>query len=226
VVRSLQKGFVGGRNRLAKQEIQRMRRFAGIEKVSVLFLLVFANSVLSYAQPDSIYRLPEGTRMTIKLDVDLSSKVASVNDTFLASVAKPVSIRDRVVVPIGTILEGRVLKVERAAPGSQNGELQVVFETLKIADQTRRIDGVPVLPVTVSSSKGFAFLSIVAGTVVGAALGTTSNSTSGVLLGAAVGAGAGSGVALLRKGKDAKIRRGEEFEIELKREVTLPVFDY
>jgi len=203
-----------------------MRRFAGMGKLSVLFVLVFANLTLSHAQPESIYRLPEGTRISIKLDVDLSSKVASVNDTFLASVAKPVSIRDRVVIPIGTVLEGRVMKVERAAAGSQNGELKVVFETLKIADQTRRIEGVPVVPVTVSSSKGFAFLSIVAGTVVGAALGTTSNSTSGVLLGAAVGAGAGSGVALLRKGKEVRIRKGEEFEIELKREVTLPVLDY
>lgn len=203
-----------------------MKSFAGIENIAVLFLLIFANSSISYPQPDSIYRLPEGTRITIRLDLDLSTKVASVNDTFLASVSKPVTIRDRIAVPVGTVIEGRVVSVESAAAGSKNGELEVVFETLKISGQSRRMEAVRVVPVTPNSSKTFSVLSVIAGTVVGTALGAVSNSTSGAMIGAAVGAGAGTGIALLKKGKDAKIRKGEEFEIELKREVMLPVLDY
>ena len=51
-------------------------------------------------------------------------------------------------------------------------------------------------------------------------------SGSGALIGAGVGGGAGTCIALLRKGRDAKIDRGGEFEIELKKEVILPVLDY
>jgi len=46
------------------------------------------------------------------------------------------------------------------------------------------------------------------------------------LIGAGIGGGVGTAVALLRKGKDVRIRKGEEFEIELRKEVMLPVLDY
>lgn len=227
MARTLRIGFAGGTNRPAKREnLKRMNSIAGIREITVLFLLIFANSLFSYAQPDSIYRLPEGTRITVKLDLELSSKVASVNDTFLASVAKPVINRERVVMPEGTVIEGRVVEVERAGAGSKDGELEVVFETLKIAGQTRRIEGIPVSPIESRSSNVFSILSVLGGAVVGTAVGATSNASSGAAIGAAVGAGAGTGIALIKKGKEAKIRKGQEFEIELKREVTLPVLDY
>jgi hypothetical protein len=205
---------------------ERMKSFAGSRETAVLILLLFANSLFSYGQSDSIYRLPEGTRITVKLDLDLSSKVASANDTFLASVAKPVINRERVVMPEGTVIEGRVVEVERAGAGSKDGELEVVFETLRIAGQTRRIEGVPVSPIESRSSNLFSILSVLGGAVVGTAVGSASNASSGAAIGAAVGAGAGTGIALIKKGKEAKIRKGQEFEIELKREVTLPVLDY
>lgn len=203
-----------------------MTSFAGIVKLAVFFLLIFASISLSYAQDDSIYRLAAGTRISVKLDVELSSKVASVNDTFLASVAKPVVNRERVVVPVGTVIEGRVTAVGGAAGGSRNGKLEVVFETLKIAGQERRIEGIPVADVTARSSTAFSFLSVLGGVAIGTALGSTTSSSGGRLIGAAIGAGAGTGVALLRKGKEARIRKDEVFEIELKKDVTLPVLDY
>lgn len=224
---TLPNGFAGEKGRPCEAgDFNRMKSFAGTRNLAVLFLLIFANSLSSYAQSDSIYRLPEGTRITIKLDVELSSKVASVNDTFFASVAKPVTNRERIVLPEGTVIEGRVVEVERAGAASKNGEIEVVFETLRIAGQIRRIEARPVVSVSTRSSNAFSFLSILGGAAVGTALGSASNSSSGALIGAAVGAGAGTGVALLKKGKDAKLRKGQEFEIELKREVTLPVLDY
>ncbi len=227
MARTLRNGFAGGTNRPAKREILKgMKSFAGSRETAVLILLLFVNSLFSYGQSDSIYRLPEGTRITVKLDLDLSSKVASVNDTFLASVAKPVINRERVVMPEGTVIEGRVVEVERAGAGSKDGELEVVFETLKIGGQTRRIDAVPVSPIETRSSNVFSILSVLGGAVVGTAVGSASHASTGAAIGAAVGAGAGTGIALIKKGKEAKIRKGQEFEIELKREVTLPVLDY
>ena len=74
------------------------------------------------------------------------------------------------------------------------------------------------------SSSMTSVLSVVGGTVIGAVLGAVSKTNNGALIGGGVGAGAGTGIALLRKGKDVRIRTGEEFEIELKREVLLPGF--
>ena len=205
---------------------QFMVRFAAVTKLTVLLLVVFANSSALFGQPDSIYRLPTGTRIRLKLDAEINSKISSVNDTFIATVAKPVMIRDTIVLPVGTVIEGRVSTVTHASGAGQDGYLDIVFETLKISDETRRIDGAMLTQIRAESSRAFSILSILGGLAAGAAIGAAANTSSGALIGAAVGAGAGTGIAFLRKGKDVRIRKGEEFEIALKKEVVLPVLDY
>lgn len=203
-----------------------MHRFAWVGRLTALSLLIFANSVLLYAQPDSIYRLPAGTRITLKLDAEINSKVSSVNDTFLATVAKPVRVREAVVLPIGTVVEGRVRAVKTAAGGSQGGSMDIVFETIKFPSETRRIEGTMIKPLAERSSNAFTALSILGAAAAGAAIGAATRTTAGPLIGGAAGAGAGGTVALLRKGKDVRLRKDQEFEIELKKEVILPVLDY
>lgn len=201
-----------------------MHRFVSLTTFTVLSILLFANSM--FGQPDSIYRLPVGTRIRVKLDAEINSRASSVNDTFLATVAKPVTVRDTVVLPVGTPLEGRVSSVTRAGAGGRSGKLDVVFEMLKISNEFRHIEGVMTTQIRTGSSRSFSILSILGGVAAGAGIGAASNSSNGALIGAGVGAGAGTAVALLRKGKDVRIRKGEEFEIELKKEVVLPVLDY
>ena len=105
-------------------------RTAAVQLVTVS-LLIFVNSFFAIAQTDSIYRLPAGTRIRLKMDVEVSSGVASVNDTFTAKVAKPVTVRDVVVLPVGTVIGGRVDSVvDGTSSGGHNGEMDPVFETL------------------------------------------------------------------------------------------------
>lgn len=199
---------------------------AAVRILAVSFLL-FANSILVAAQPESIYQIPAGTRIRLKMDVELSSKVAGVGDTFTTAVAKPVTIRDTIVLPIGTVIEGRVTHVSAAASGGSNGRLDVVFESLRLFRSTpRKIEGELVKPLVHRSSSLTNALTIVGGTVAGAVLGSFAKTGSGALLGAGIGAGAGTGVALFRKGKDVRIQRDEEFQIVLKKDVVLPVLDY
>ena len=200
-----------------------MSRFATVTTLTVIPLLIFANSIMG--QPESIYRLPVGMRIRLTVDAEINSKVASVNDTFVAAVAKPVLIRDAVVLPVGTLIEGRVSGVSRAASAGQVGKLDVVFESLRISNSARRIDGVMITRIAAKSSRKFTILSILGGIAAGAVVGAA-KSGLGAVVGASVGAGAGAGLALLRTGKDVRIRKGEEFEIELRREVVLPVLDY
>ena len=198
-------------------------------RLITLSLLIFANSILLTAQPDSIYRLPAGTRIHLKMDVEMSSRVAAVNETFTATVAIPVKVRETIALPVGTVIEGRVASVSKASAGLENGSLELVFESLRFVNlPPRTIDGFMVNKIETRSSPLTTALSIIGGTVIGAVLGAVSKTNNGALIGAGVGAGAGAGtgVALLRKGKDVRIQKDEEFELELRREVVLPVLDY
>lgn len=204
-----------------------MKVFATVGKTAILSVLIFANFSIASAQADSIYRLPAGTRIRVKLDAEINSRVSSVNDTFLATVVRPVTVRDVIVLPAGSTIEGRVASVSRAAGGGKGGKLDVVFEWLKLSTETRRnIDGVLINNLSAESSQTFTAVSIVGGTAAGAGIGAASRSGIGTLIGAGIGAGIGTGIVLLRKGKEVRIRKDEEFEIELKKEVVLPVLDY
>lgn len=194
-------------------------------KVFALFSLFFLNSIFINAQ--SVYELPAGTKIRVRMDNEINSKVSSAGDTFTMKISEPVSIRGTVVLPIGTVIEGRVTGVKRAAIGRKNGRLTLSFEMLRLAGgEKREINGVLVNQPAVKSSQAASVLTVAGGTALGAVFGTVSKSNNGALIGAAIGTGAGAGVAFLRKGKDVQIKADEEFEIELTRKVVLPVQDY
>lgn len=204
-----------------------MKVFGALTPAATLLLLIFANYSSANAQPGSIYRLPAGIRMTLKLDAELSSRVSSVNDTFVAVLTKPVFVRDTIVLAKGTVVEGRVASVERAAHGGKAGRLDVTFEWLRLSkDQARKIDAALVNAISVRSSGRFRTLSIFAGAIVGGAVGAVTKSPTNAVIGAGVGGGAGAVIGLAKQGREARIAKDEEFEIELKGEVILPVLDY
>jgi len=194
-------------------------------KVFALFSLFFLNFISINAQ--TVYELPSGTKIRVQMDNEINSKVSSVNDTFTMKISEPLKVRETVVLPIGTVIEGRVTQVRRASIGRKNGSLSLSFEMLRLAGgEKREIKGVLVNQLTVESSPAANILTVAGGTALGAVFGSVSKAENGALLGAAIGTGAGAGVAFLRKGKDVRIKAEEEFEIELTTNVTLPAQDY
>jgi hypothetical protein len=199
----------------------------GLGRMFLPIALLFADPAVIAAQDDSIYRLPAGTRITVRMDVEINSRVASVGDTFTATVARSVVNRNVVVLPIGTAIEGRVAGVSHAGGAGSAGRLDLVFDKLRLSSESvRNIDGRLVDPLKAPSPRTGNVLSIIGGTVIGAVFGAITRSSTGPLIGAGIGAGAGTGIALARKGRDVRIRADEEFEIILKKEVILPVLDY
>lgn len=194
-------------------------------KIFASVFLLFSFSVLTNAQ--SIYELQAGTKISVRMDNEINSEVSSVNDTFTTVVTEPVIVRDVVVLPAGTVIEGRVTKVNRAATGGKKGEMEVKFETLRFADGEKRdIEGVLVNILEAKSSSKIGILSVIGGTAFGTLIGAVSKADNGALIGAGVGAGIGTSVALLQKGKDVRIKSDEKFEIKLTKNVTLPVEDF
>lgn len=200
------------------------------EIFAFLWILFFANSLVSVAQiksDDSIFTLKAGTEMRVRMDNEINSKVSSVNDTFTATVLKPVMVRGAAILPAGAIIEGRIVEVKSASAGNKNGSFKVKFETLRLPTGAKRTIDADLANVDFKkSSSFFSTIAIVSSTAVGAILGTVAGSGRGALIGAGLGAGAGTSAAFLKKGKEARIKADEEFGIRLNKEVTLPVEDY
>lgn len=196
-----------------------------VTKIFASIFLLF--SVLASTKAQSIYELVAGTKIRVQMDNEINSEVSSVGDTFTTTVAEPVVVRNTVVLPAGTVIEGRVTKVTRAEVGGKKGEMEVKFETIRFTDGVKRdIEGMLVNDLKAESSPKIGILSVIAGTAFGALIGAVSKADNGALIGAGVGVGAGTSVALLQKGKDVRIKSDEKFEIKLTKNVTLPVKDF
>ena len=197
-------------------------------KIFALIFLFFVGFLsLSIKAQDSIYQLQSGTKIRLRMETEINSKVSSVGDTFITRIAKPVVVREMIVLPTGTRVEGRVKKVEPSSIGGQSGKMEVVFETLLFADGIKRsIEGDLVNQLKAESVQKRSILTIIGGAAFGAIFGAVSKTENGALIGTGVGIGVGTGITLLRKGKNVRIKSDEEFEIELKQPVTLPVQDY
>ncbi|MEP6945181.1 MAG: hypothetical protein ABJA02_04630 [Acidobacteriota bacterium] len=201
--------------------------YQSLRRTAIATFLIFGIYGAAFGQRDSIYRLPAGTRITLKLGAELNSRVSTADDTFIAVVARPVVVRDVIVVPLGTNIDGRVTGASPAAAGGKAGKLELSFVTIRYTDELlREIDGALTTALRPERGTSWSALSILGGAGVGALLGGLTGSGRNVLIGTGVGAGAGTGIALARRGKDVKIAKNVEFEIELKRDVILPVLDY
>jgi hypothetical protein len=204
-----------------------MKAFIRITKVFAVFFLIFVISASMQGQSDSIYRIPAGTKVTLRMDSEINSKVSSVDDTFTAKVLLPVRIREVVVIPEGVTMEGRVTEVTRAGTAGKRGTLMVRMEKLTLApNAVREIDGSPATAFVAVSGSKYRWFSVLGGGVLGTIAGTLSGGRNGALIGAGIGTGAGTAVALLRNGHDVAVQEGEIFEIQLNKEVLLPIRDY
>jgi len=197
-------------------------------KIFAVSFLFFAFLFQVSAQTNSVYDIQAGTKIRVSMDNEINSRVASVNDTFTTTLTEPLLIRETVVLPVGTIIEGRITKVRRASPGGKNGSLTISFETIHFANGRKRpIEGILVKPLLVTeSSPKFKIFSIIGSTAIGGIIGLVSKAQNGALIGAGIGAGAGTGIALLQKGKNVNIKADEKFEIELVKNVSLPAQDF
>ena len=194
---------------------------------TALSLILWASTIDISAQP-SIYTLQIGTKIRVRMDNEINSQVSGINDTFTATVASPVTVRDVEILPAGAIIEGKVVSVKPASGGKTDGRLEVKFDILRLPNEiVRRIDASLVNQnLTETKSSFFSVLSIFGGTAAGAILGAITGKGKGALIGAGVGAGAGTAASLLKKGKEARIKADQEFEIRLNEEVTLPAKDF
>ncbi|MGA8308866.1 MAG: BON domain-containing protein [Terriglobales bacterium] len=143
--------------------------------------------------------VPDGTLLAIRLNESLNSELNEKGDTFIASLASPILVGDRVVVPEGAGIKGRVVEVESA--GRFSGRPSILIEMTRLGFNGNSYD----LHTDQYSKKGSSrsvrsAATIGGGAGLGAILGGILGGGRGAAIGAMIGAGAGTGVESAGKG--------------------------
>jgi hypothetical protein len=146
-----------------------------------------ASSILDNKQ----VTLPSGTVVTVRLGHAVGSKISTNGDHFTATVAKPVSVGGKVVVPAGAEASGRV--VEAVPQGRFKGAsvLRLILESVTVNGEVRDVKTSSVSHSLKGKGKRTATL-IGGGAGAGALIGGLAGGGKGALIGAAAGAGAGT----------------------------------
>lgn len=134
--------------------------------------------------------IPAGTVITVQTQSALGSKISSTGDAFSATVAEPVSVGGKEVIPSGAEAKGTV--VEAQAKGKIKGQGSLVLALTHIT-----IKGTPYAIQTSnyeSTVKGKGERTAITtggGGALGALIGGLAGGGKGAAIGAAAGAGAG-----------------------------------
>lgn len=171
------------------------------------------------------YVVPANTVLRLRLNDKLSSKNAQAGSTFTSTVVTPVYVRGVEAIPAGSIVTGQITHVERAGRKSQAGSINVIFTALEIpngkqyalsgsltASDSEDNEG----QVKGKSSKRRNARFIAGGAVVGGIF----NGAAGAVTGGVVG----TARSLIKKGQEAEVNSGTEYDMILNRGLSLPAF--
>ena len=156
------------------------------------------NSSASNKKPGLMERMvskpvtvPAGTILTVRLGNSLSTKSSRTGDTFTATVAEPVSVDGKTVIPDGAEATGSVTDSQGMGHFKGGALLRIVLTSVTVKGQS--------IPVETSanshSEKGKGKRSAVViggGAGLGALVGALAGGGKGAAIGAAAGAGAGT----------------------------------
>jgi hypothetical protein len=196
---------------VALEEVDRVRRQAFDLREQI---------ELSFGGSRRGLRLPAGTEFTVRLDQELSSKTASIEERFEATVDAPVRTQGGgPALEAGTTLRGIVRNVERAERPSRPGRLDLDFYALYLGP-TRLDVRARVVEIGPHRTKGAspgkkAGIGGVLGGVLGAILGGGAGAVIGVVSG-------GAGAVLGTRGEEVVLPEGTRLTVRLEQPLDLP----
>jgi type IV secretion system protein VirB10 len=183
--------------------------------------------------------IPAGSRIPLLLKQAISTKNAREGDAVYAETAFPFVVNERMLVPAGTYIQGKISHVQRAGRVKGRSELLMHFTTMIYpSGYTIMLPGsVENMPgsenTTVKDKEGTVQQDKTTGKKIedaakGGAVGTIGGATAGGLatgglngarVGAGLGAAAGIAWALLKHGPDVRLEVGTSIEMEIQRAI-------
>ncbi|MEY2412325.1 MAG: hypothetical protein QOD84_931 [Acidobacteriaceae bacterium] len=180
--------------------------------------------------------IPSGTKVPVALKEAISTKSTHEGDAVYAQTTFPVAINERILIPAGTYVQGRIVRIQRG--GHIKGRAQVLmhFTTLIYpSGYTVMLPGsIENAPggekTTVKDQEGTIQQDSQTGQKVGTAassagtgaiIGGLSNGVKGGLIGAGVGGAVGTAIGMLSRGNDVRLPEGTTLEMLIQRDVVL-----
>lgn len=134
--------------------------------------------------------VPSGTVLTVRVGQALSSKDSQSGQTFLATLAQPVSVAGRTAIPAGATISGTVVSAKAKGKIKGEGELTLQLTSVTVKGQSYTIQ-TAVLENTVKGKGKRTAATTGGGAAGGALIGGIAGGGKGAGIGALVGAGAG-----------------------------------
>jgi len=147
---------------------------------------------------------PAGTELDVRLEQQLSSDTAQVEDRFTATTVTDLYQGEEVLIPAGSTLRGVVSSVQRATRTQRKGSLTVAFDQITVRGRTYPMHGIVTQALESEGIKGEVG-KIGAGSAVGAIIGGIIGGGKGALLGVLIG---GGGTIAATEGKDVSLPPG------------------
>jgi hypothetical protein len=185
--------------------------------------------------------IPAGSKIPLCLKQAISTKNAREGDAVYAETAFPFVVNERVVVPAGTYIQGKISHVQRAGRVKGRAEILMHFtsmiypsgytvmlpgsvENMPGSDKTSVKDKEGTIRQDKDTGKKVedaARNGAYGGAIGGIGGGLAAGGVNGARIGAGAGAAAGIAWALLKRGSDVKLDVGTSIEMEIQRPITV-----
>jgi BON domain-containing protein len=165
--------------------------------------------------------VPAGTALTVRVGQALGSKTSQPGQTFLATLAQPVSVGGRTAIPAGATVSGTVVNAKAKGKFKGEGQLSLALTSVTVKGQTYSIQTSP-LDSTVKGKGKRTAATTGGGAAGGALIGGLAGGGKGAGIGALVGAGAGLVGGAMTGNQQIEIPAESALTFQLSAPLTLP----
>ena len=155
--------------------------------------------------------IPVGQELDVRLQTELTSDTAQVEDRFEATTAVDLYRGNEVLIPAGSVMRGVISSVNRASRTDRKGTMTVAFDQVTVNGRNYPMRGTVTQALESEGIKG-EIGRIGAGSAVGAILGGIIGGGKGALLGVLIG---GGGTIAATEGKDVTLPAGTLLRVRL-----------
>lgn len=215
-----------------------MRALAGVLLISTL-AAAQAGSAASASSSERAkapltLTIPAGSQIPLALKQAISTKTAREGDPVYASTTFPFVVQDRMLVPAGTYVQGRISRVQRG--GRVHGRAEVLMHftsliypngyTVLLPGSVENVPGggrnsVKGQEGTIQSDSqtGQKVGTAATTAATGAAIGGIHDGWKGAGIGAGIGGAAGAAIAMLTRGHDVTLEAGTGINMVIQRPI-------
>ena len=186
------------------------------------------------ASTGAIVTVPAGTRIGVVLENGISTATAKPGDSIYFRTSFPITIDNKVVVPVGSYLRGEITESKRAGHVKGRAELRLHLNSLVFPNgytvdlnadphstDSGKVKTDPEGKMTGPGGKGKDAATIGETTATGAGIGAIAGGGKGAGIGAGIGGLAGLAAVLFMRGPEANLPRGSSMDLQLERDLQL-----